>query len=90
MSALFETGHIIDVILALVALEAAALVLYRRRTGKGPSVAQVAGLLFAGVFLMLALRAALTGAGWTSVAFWLSASLIAHLADLRQRWSVPG
>ena len=44
------------------------------------------GLLLAGAFLLLALRAALTGAPWPSIAIWLLAALIAHLADLVRRW----
>ncbi|MBV8971892.1 MAG: hypothetical protein JO290_06325 [Sphingomonadaceae bacterium] len=38
-----------------------------------------------GVLILLALRAALTGAGWSVVAAWLAASFPAHLADLRRR-----
>jgi hypothetical protein len=34
---------------------------------------------------MLALRAALTDAGWQWVAIWLTVSLPLHLADLRHR-----
>ena len=36
--------------------------------------------------LMLALRAALVGAGWIAVAAWMLAGLVAHLADLGLRF----
>ena len=38
--------------------------------------------LAAGAALMLALRAALTGAGWPTVAAWMLVGLVAHAADL--------
>ena len=44
-------------------------------------------MLLPGLFLMLAIRAALDGAAWPWVPLALAASLIAHLADIRQRWS---
>lgn len=87
MSDLFATGRIVDLILALVALEALALMALGRR--RGVAVLDVVAALAPGVALMLALRAALTDAWWGWVAAWLGASLIAHLADLSRRWG-PG
>jgi apolipoprotein N-acyltransferase len=43
--------------------------------------------LRAGAALLLALRAAITGAAWPWIAAWLAAAGLAHLADLRTRWS---
>ena len=43
----------------------------------------------AGGSLMLALRANLTGAGWTWVAFFLVAALVFHVSDLLVRWERP-
>jgi len=83
---LFATGRIVDLVLALVALEAIGLAIYRRRTGRGVAAGDLLPNLVAGACLLLALRAALTGAGWMWVAGWLAASLPAHLADLRRRW----
>jgi hypothetical protein len=37
--------------------------------------------------LLLALRAALLGASWPRIALWLLAALVAHLSDLRLRWT---
>ena len=43
-------------------------------------------LELAGVGILLALRSALTGGAWTSVAGWLAGALVAHLADVARRW----
>lgn len=85
MSELFATGRIVDLIIAAMALEALLLAAWRRRTGRGLPPAVVATTLLAGVFLMLALRAALTGASWPAIAGWLLAGLAAHLADIGLR-----
>ena len=42
-------------------------------------------MLLPGVFLMLAIRAALDGAAWPWVPAALAAALVAHIADLRGR-----
>jgi len=41
--------------------------------------------LLPGALLLIALRAALTGAGWAWVALFVTLSLPAHLADMRRR-----
>ncbi|WP_428541835.1 hypothetical protein [Rhodopila sp.] len=46
----------------------------------------VVRMLLPGVFLMLAIRAALDGTAWPWLPLALAAALVAHLADLRQRW----
>ncbi len=81
------SGNTIDAILALVALEALALFAYRRATGRGPSPLPMLFTLLAGGFLLLALRAALTGAGAASVGAFAAAAFIAHGADLASRWA---
>ncbi|MFN3350729.1 hypothetical protein [Pseudorhodoplanes sp.] len=86
MQELFRSGLVADVILGVMALEAALLLLYRRLTGRGPRVVDVASMLLAGGFLVLALRAALTGADWRMIGACLGAALIAHLSDLYRRW----
>lgn len=86
MAALFETGRIADVILALVAIEAVALLILWRSRGRG---IPPAGLLFnlaSGACLLLALRSALVQGAWQATAAWLAAALLAHLADLYCRW----
>lgn len=85
MAELFESGRIVDLILVLMALEAllfCALAMVRRDR------IPLAGLLFnlsAGACLLLALRAVLTGAGWTVAGVWLTAALVAHVGDLVRR-----
>lgn len=89
MGDLFATGRVADLILALVVLEAILLVAYRRRTGRGVATWDLLPNLLAGGCLLLALRGALTGAGWAWIAACLAAALLAHLADLSRRWRVP-
>ena len=86
MLTLFATGHIVDLILAFTAVEAALVSAYHRRTGRGLSPGDLLSNLLSGVCLMLALRGALVGAWWGWIAACLLAALIAHLNDLRRRW----
>ncbi len=86
LSALFASGHIIDLILAAVCLEATALLLYRRRSGAGLAFADLLPNLLAGACLLLAVRCALIGLAWVWIAAPLAASLVFHLIDLRRRW----
>jgi len=80
---LFDTGRIADVILSLLALEAMlAIVLLRRDRSR---FARLVPMLLAGALLVVALRGALTGAGWPWIAPALAGAFLAHLADLRLR-----
>ena len=86
MQNLIESGRIVDFVLIFVALECAGIVAVYRLTGRGLRPVDLATLVLPGVFLFLALRAALTGEGWTWIAGWLLAALATHLADLANRW----
>jgi len=86
MTELFASGRIVELILVLVALEAAGLVALRRLRGVGPPLASTLTNLLSGAALLLALRAALVGSGWVWIALWLLAGLAAHLGDLALRW----
>ena len=86
MQELFASGHVVDLILVLMVAEALVLGLYHRRTGRGLAPGVLVTVLLAGGFLMLALRAALVGAGWPWIALFLGLGLVAHLADLVGRW----
>lgn len=86
MSHLFTTGRIVDLIVALTVVEWLALAAYHRSTGRGIAALDLLGNLLAGVFLLLALRGALLGAGWGWIGLALAAALIAHLSDLGRRW----
>jgi len=79
MNALFASGHAVDIVLAVLALEAVLLIAWRR-----PALAVLLALA-PGVMMMLALRAALLSAPWYWVAIPLTVSLPLHLADLRHR-----
>ncbi len=74
----------IDFILVLMAVEGAALLLWRRWTGRGPAV--LLPNLLAGAALLLAMRFALTGEARALVGLALLGGLVAHLIDLRARW----
>ncbi len=70
-----------------MAVEALALVVLYHMTGRGIAPVRLLPNLLAGAFLMLALRASLSGAGTTAVGSWLALGLVGHLADLAVRWS---
>ncbi|MBK1643400.1 hypothetical protein CKO25_01760 [Thiocapsa imhoffii] len=86
MEDLVTSARLVDFILVLVLVEGAGLWLWHRLTGQGVAGRELIGLLLAGAFLLLALRAALQHAGWEWIALWLTLALIAHLADLIMRW----
>lgn len=83
----FSTGKIASAILAAMLLEFVVLLWLRRRTGHGPSAAELFTGLSAGAALLLALRASLKGSDWRHVAGWLIVALVAHVADLTLRWN---
>lgn len=85
MAALFDSGRIVDLILALLALEAALFCAVALMRG---SRLPLGGLLLniaAGGCLLLALRGVLVGADWTATGAWLAAAFAAHAGDLVQR-----
>jgi len=86
MQALFDTGRAADLVLLALALEAAGLWALRRRFGWGPGLRPLLPFLLAGAAFALALRAALTGAGWPWVALPLLGAFAAHLWDVAGRW----
>ncbi len=85
MAEWFSSGLIIDAILVLVVLEAAALLWWNRRTGRGPAPLPLLCNLASGAALMLAVRASLTDSGWPIVAACLFGSLLAHVGELAIR-----
>ncbi len=86
MSALLASPVVVDLILALLALESALLIYWHRRTGRGIRPGQLLPNVLAGACLLLALRAALSGANPLYVGLALSGALLAHVADLYLRW----
>ncbi len=79
------SGHAIDLILGVVTIELVVLVFWLRAKGKAWSWAELIGPVFAGVFLMFALRNVLVGGSALVTAFWLALSGPAHLFDLYRR-----
>jgi hypothetical protein len=78
------SGQAVDVVLIVIAIEFLALVLLR----KGSRKRAAQDLFFAlmpGVFLLLALRAALVGADWPWIALLIAGSFPFHLVDLSRR-----
>lgn len=86
MDWLFSSGHAVDLILGLMLVEAALLMAWRKRTGRGVPLAGLLAFLLSGGCLMLALRVALTDGWWGWVGAFLAAAGIAHVLDLRTRW----
>lgn len=86
MAELVASGRLVDIALALVCLEALALlVVAGRRRGLRAGALDILPNLASGACLMLALRAALVGSGWGWVVVFLTLALIAHVADLARR-----
>jgi hypothetical protein len=81
LATLFASGHIVDFILALIAIEFLALSVYLRRF----VWREFAGNLLSGACLLLALRAALSGAGFPLIGLFLFLGFLCHLADLASR-----
>ena len=83
---IFTGTALIDLVIALTAVEALALAAYHRRTGRGVPVGDFAANLVAGLCLMFALRSALGGAGGAAIAVFLLGAGVAHGTDLWRRW----
>ena len=90
MADLFHSGRIVDLILLLVLVEAALLGWRHRHTGQGPSLRALLPNLVSGAALLAAVRLALVQSEWLWVAAALLFALMAHLADLHQRWRQVG
>ena len=80
MITFFTSPHLIDLVMAVALLEAAILLALRAL-----SRLAIARMLLPGIFLLLALRAALAEAAWPWVPLALIAALVAHLFDLQGR-----
>ena len=78
----FTSGHIADLMLVMLALEAAIVVALARRPGHFSSGGKLLASLAAGACLVFALRGALTDAAWQSVAACLILALVAHVVEL--------
>jgi hypothetical protein len=79
LEALFASGHAVDIVLAVLAVEAFWL------KSRGNGWAEILPALLPAVLMMLALRAALTGMAWPFVSIPLALAFPVHLYDLRRR-----
>eukprot|EP01041_Mallomonas_annulata_P039194 gene39194-62828_t len=86
MQSLFDSGLLVDLVIALTVLEGLALALYHRATGRGIAPQDYALNLVSGLCLMLAVRAAVSDVPWPWIAVCLSASGLAHGWDMVRRW----
>lgn len=81
MNQLFATGHVIDLVIVVLALEVLVL-----RVWLGRHAALPTPTLLAGLGLLLAWRFAQAGWPWGYVALALGASGVAHGCDLWRHW----
>jgi hypothetical protein len=86
MAAFLADARIVDAIIALVAVEAVVLVVWRARTGGGLPVTETLANLSSGAALLLALRMAVTDSLSAYIPTVLLAALVAHVVDLACRW----
>jgi hypothetical protein len=82
---LISSGHAVDLILAVIAGEFVYLAWRNRRQGHARDLLGIVYALAPGACLLLALRAAQTGAGWAWTAAFLTLSFPIHIADLARR-----
>jgi hypothetical protein len=86
MNQLLASGGIFAVILLLMIVEACVLIPYYRRTGLGVAPAALLLTLASGGSLLLAIGAVLLKAPLVCIGLCLCLALVAHVADLGQRW----
>lgn len=80
MAWFFASGYAVDLVFAVLAVEAVWLI------ARGHPTRAVLLTLLPAVLILIALRAALTGMAWPWVALPLALSFPVHLADLAARF----
>jgi hypothetical protein len=85
-SHLFYGALIVDLVLAVVAVELIAITVYWHAKRRGIAPAQLLPNLAAGALLLLALRFSLADYPWPWYTACLALAGVANIADLRQRW----
>lgn len=81
-----EPARLVEGVIALTLLEAAAIAAWRHWRGTGPALRDWALHLASGLCLMLALRAALVDSAAPVWMAWLALAGAVHALDLRLRW----
>ena len=79
-------GGLVDAIIVITLLEAAALAAYHHQTKRGLKPRDYLFNMASGLCLMLALRSSLSGSAWYWIALWLTAAGLIHVADLVLRF----
>ncbi|MFW2350899.1 hypothetical protein [Qipengyuania sp.] len=79
MAELFASGHAVDIVLLVLAIEAIWL------SRRGWPWSDIATTLLPAALILLGTRAALVGASWIWIATPLALSFPVHLADLKRR-----
>ena len=82
----FSAATLVNIAIVITVLEALALWLYHRRTGKGIAGRSFMPTVLSGLLLMLALRLHMEGTGWLPTAALLAGAGVFHALDLRRRW----
>ena len=82
IESMFATGHIADLVLAVMVIEAGAIYVLMRRGRIQLAFRTYLSGVIAGGFIVLALRQALTGGSAASIALALACSFLAHIAEL--------
>jgi hypothetical protein len=85
LASLFSSGLGVDIALGFIGLEFVILFLQAQRGQRVQAAINLMLALGPGVCLMIALRCALTQAGFGWIGFWLTASLPLHLSDIARR-----
>jgi len=85
MADMIINAALIDWILALVALEGAAVLGWRALSGRGPQPLSFLSNLVAGAFLLVALRGAVSGASGGWIGACIFAGCLAHFVYLAAR-----
>ncbi len=85
LPAFISVVHIADLAIAVLVLETIFLAARARRRGESLPAGLMANAM-SGICLLLALRAALGGAGIAMIGLWLACGFAAHLADIRVRF----
>lgn len=79
MQAFFDSGHAVDLVLAVLLAEAIWL-----RT-RGMMFADIIPMLLPAVLMMIALRSALTGMAWPFISAPLALAFPVHIYDIYRR-----
>lgn len=87
MSDWFSSGRLVDIVMVITLLEGAFLLALYRKTGRGVAPRDFVLNMASGLCLMLALRLALSGAGWQVTALCLMAAGSLHGMDMYKRWN---